>query len=125
MDPDGCLVGFVAHSIEKERKEAQRRLSLYRGNRPPLNLKNKIAILIDDGIATGATMRAAIAYVKKHGAQQIVVATPVATADTLMMLEPEVDKIFCILVPPVFFGVGAFYQSFPQTDDQTVIDLLS
>ncbi len=114
----------VADTIERERKEAQRRLDLYRGNRPPLNLKNKIALLIDDGIATGATMRAAIAYAKKQGAQKIIVGTPVATADTLMLLEPEVDQIISVLIPSTFLGIGAFYESFPQTEDDEVIALM-
>ena len=114
----------VAQTIEREHKEAQRRLNLYRGNRPPLNLKNKTVLLIDDGIATGATMRAAITYAKKQGAEKIIIGTPVATADTLMLLEPEVDQIVSVLIPSTFLGIGAFYESFPQTEDDEVISLL-
>lgn len=114
----------VAETIEKERKESKRRVALYRHGRQPLELKNKTVILVDDGIATGATMRAAIAYVKHQGARNIVVATPVGTPDVLSRLEQEVDEVVSVQRPETFLGISAFYETFPQTSDDEVIALL-
>jgi putative phosphoribosyl transferase len=111
-------------TIKKETEEAQRRLKLYRGNRPPLELAGKTVILVDDGIATGATMRATIQYAKTHGALKIIVAVPVAAVDTLDALQWKVDEIISVIVPTAFYGVGGFYHSFPQTSDQEVIDIM-
>ena len=125
MDSLGLLKEDVAQIIEEERKEAQRRLTTYRGNRAPLDVKNKIAIIVDDGIATGATMRAAIASACNLGAQKIVVAIPVAPPESLKEIRKEADEVICLFVPEVMLGVGAFYDLFAQTDDATVIELLS
>jgi len=111
--------------IEKERAESKRRVDLYRRGRPPLVLKGKTVILVDDGIATGATMRAAIAYAKEQGAQKIIVATPVATVDTLEKIAPEVDEVVSVLLPKTFMGISAFYDTFGQTSDDEVISLLA
>lgn len=110
--------------IEKERQESHRRLSLYRSGKSPLILKDKVVIIVDDGIATGATMRAAIAYVKQQGAQKIIVAAPVATVDTLETIASEVDEVVVVTLPKTFMGISAFYENFDQTSDQEVIDLL-
>ena len=114
----------VADTIEKERKESKRRLQLYRRDRPPLQLKDKVVIFVDDGIATGATMRAAIAYAKQQGAKKIIAATPVATVDTLEVISKEVDEVVSVILPKIFLGISAFYESFPQTPDEEVIALL-
>lgn len=110
--------------IEQEKREAARRLSLYRKSRPPLEVKNKIVILIDDGIATGATMRAAIASLRAHGAKKIIVAIPVAPLEILEQIEKDADEVICLSVPRMFFGVGQFYDSFAQTTDEEVIELM-
>ena len=112
-------------TIQKEKKESARRLLAYRGNKPILNLENKTVIIVDDGIATGATMRAAIASAKKQQAKKIVVATPVSTPETLQNIEQEVDDVVSVLMPTAFLGISAFYESFPQTTDEEVIALLS
>ncbi len=114
----------LADTIEKERKESKRRLQLYRRDRPPLQLKDKVVIFVDDGIATGATMRAAIAYAKQQGAKKIIAATPVATVDTLEVISKEVDEVVSVILPKIFLGISAFYESFPQTPDEEVIALL-
>ncbi len=114
----------VKETIAKETSEAQRRLKLYRQDRPPLILKDKIVLLVDDGIATGATMRAAIVYAKQQGAKRIVAATPVATVDTLELIEKEVDELVSVLLPKIFLGISAFYDSFGQTEDDEVIALM-
>lgn len=112
-------------TIQKERAESNRRLSLYRRGRPPLVLKDKTVIIVDDGIATGATMRAAIAYAKQQGAAKIIAATPVATVDILEQIAPEVDEVVSVLLPKTFLGISAFYDTFGQTSDDEVIELLS
>lgn len=115
---------YLKTEVEKEKQEAERRLKLYRGGRPPLDLKNKTVIISDDGLATGLTMRAAIATAKKLGAKKIVVAIPVAPPDAVELIKKEVDEIFYLDASPLFGAVGAFYQEFGQTTDEEVIDLL-
>lgn len=115
---------YLKNEAEKEKLEAERRLKLYRGSRPPLNLKNKTIIIVDDGLATGLTMRAAIVSVKKLGAQRIIVAIPVAPPDSVEFIKKEVDEIFYLDAPALFGAVGAFYKEFGQTTDEEVIDLL-
>ncbi len=114
----------LSPTIEKEKKEAARRLSLYRGSRKPLKLKDKVAILVDDGIATGATMRAAVSSARARGATKVIAAIPVAPIEALTILESEVDEFICISMPKIFLGVGAFYDSFEQTTDEEVIDIM-
>jgi putative phosphoribosyl transferase len=110
--------------INRERQELTRRLKAYRRDRPALNLKGKTAIIIDDGIATGATMLAAIESARELDAHKIVVATPVAPQEVYTMLESVVDEIICVATPTPFGAIGQFYTSFPQVEDQEVIDLL-
>ena len=114
----------VQHVIEKEQEELLRREHLYRGSRPFPNLKEKTVILIDDGIATGATMRAAIEALRKHKPASIVIAVPVAAYSTCEELAPLVEKIICPLRPIEFYAVGLWYENFPQTSDNEVIELL-
>lgn len=96
----------------------------YRGNRPPLDLTSKTAILVDDGVATGATMRAATLSARKKGASKIVVATPVIARDTLKTLEVEADDVLYLDAPSYFGAVGAFYQEFAQTTDEEVVAIM-
>jgi predicted phosphoribosyltransferase len=110
---------------EFELAELQRREALYREGRPPLELHGKVVILIDDGLATGSTMRAAIAAVRKLQAARIVVAIPVASADTFAAFSAEVDEIVCPLTPDDFHAVGQWYEDFAQTSDEDVRRLLT
>lgn len=114
----------MRETIKKETSEAQRRLQLYRHGKGPLAIKGKTVILVDDGIATGATMRAAIVYARQQAAKKIVVAVPVATVDTLEIIEKEADEVVSVMLPKIFLGISAFYDSFPQTEDEEVISLL-
>lgn len=115
---------WLEGEIEKEKKEAQRRLKTYRGDRPPLNLKNKTVLIIDDGIATGLTMRAAIVSVRAQNPKKTVVAVPVSAQDSAETIKKEADDLV-VLNTPLFFGaVGAFYENFPQTEDEEVVRLL-
>ena len=120
----GLQLDDLQNLIEKEKQESARRMNLYRAGREPLELAGKIVILVDDGIATGATMRAALLSVRSRGAKSIVVAVPVASAQALEDIRSEVDDLVYLLMPEQFFGVGGFYEDFPQIKDQEVIDLM-
>jgi predicted phosphoribosyltransferase len=109
---------------QRERVEVERREHAYRGDRPPLSLAGRTAILVDDGIATGATMRAGVAAARALGAAWVVVATPVAASEATALLEAEADEVICLQVPPDFRAVGAWYEDFPQLDDDEVRALL-
>ena len=132
ISEEGTMIGSVGgvgqeelfKIIEAEKKEAQRRLKLYRGKRPPLDLKGKTAILVDDGIATGATMKAAIVSARAKGAKKIVVAIPVIASDTAGVFEEEADDLVYLQAPLYFGAVGRFYEAFDQTNDDEVIRLL-
>ncbi|MBA2650410.1 MAG: phosphoribosyltransferase [Legionella sp.] len=115
---------FLQDVIEKEKKELQRREHLYRGNKSSPDLKEKIVILVDDGIATGATMRTAIQSIKKHNPKSIVVATPVAAYSTCKEIAPLVERVVCPLKPFNLFTVSIWYENFPQISDKEVIELL-
>lgn len=110
--------------IAKEKKEAERRLALYREKRGALMLKDKTVILVDDGIATGLTMKVAIGYIKKLGAQKIMVASPVAAKEAIDDIKKEVDDVRVLKIPPLFFAIGQFYENFPQVEDEEVIGIM-
>ena len=115
---------YLKEEKQKEQKIAEQRLAHYRGNKPPLSLKGKVALLIDDGLATGATMLAAIHSAKAKKAKKIVVAVPVAPAETIEKMRREADDVVCLHIPIFFGAVGAFYQLFDQTTDEEVMELL-
>jgi predicted phosphoribosyltransferase len=108
----------------REKMELERREILYRQDRPALNLRGRVAILVDDGLATGATMRAAAAALRKQGVAKIVVAVPVGAPETCREIEAEVDETICAVMPAFFHGVGQFYEDFSQTTDDEVRELL-
>lgn len=110
--------------IQSEQQELQRRELTYRGNRPFPTLKGKTIILVDDGIATGATMRAAIKALRQQHPDSIIMAVPVAAFSTCAEMEGLVDKIVCPLKPHQFYAVGAWYENFLQTSDDEVFELL-
>ncbi len=110
--------------IANEEKELQRRNDIYRSNRPFPDLHNKTIILVDDGIATGASIRAAIGALRKLNPAQIIVAVPVADKDICDDLAPLVDGLICPLQPPYLNAVGSWYEEFTQTEDEEVYALL-
>ncbi|MFN6518408.1 MAG: phosphoribosyltransferase [Nostoc sp. CreGUA01] len=114
----------IARVAVQEERELERREQLYRGNRPFPNLRGRTVILVDDGLATGATMWAATVAVQKQQSAAIVIAVPVAAAETCEQLEPEVNQIACISKPSPFYSVGLWYENFPQTTDEEVRELL-
>src|SRR5207249_11220582 len=101
-----------------------RRLQLYRGDRPPLPLHDKTVILVDDGLATGVTARAAVASLRQQQPRRLVLAVPVCAPETAELLRTEVDDLVCASVPRFFRAVGLWYHNFDQTTDQEVIALL-
>lgn len=115
---------YIENEIKKEKAEAERRLKLYRGKRPCLVLTGKTVIVLDDGLATGLTMRAAIKTVKARNPRRIVVAIPIGPPDSIEMIKREVDEIIYLDAPFFFGAVGAFYEEFSQTTDEEVIELL-
>ena len=108
----------------QEHHELARRERLYRGDRPPLDVRGKTVILVDDGLATGSTMFAAIAALKKLEPNQIIVAVPVAPPSTVDLIEKEVTELVSVMEPEPFDGVGRWYEDFSQTTDQEVRSLL-
>ncbi|MEW6572298.1 MAG: phosphoribosyltransferase [Bacillota bacterium] len=117
---DETKAQLVAHAVA----EINRRMRLYRGDKPLLSWRNRTIILVDDGIATGFTVTAALRSLRKADPKKIILAVPVAPPDTLENLRPEVDELICLLVPELFMAVGQFYYHFDQTSDQEVISLL-
>lgn len=111
--------------IQREQYELERRNTLYRKGKPAPDLNNKTVIIIDDGLATGATMRAAVAAVKALNPARTVVAVPVAPPETIAELEQDVDEVICLHMPDNLMGVGAWYDDFRQTSDEEVCELLS
>src|SRR6266576_490122 len=109
----------------KETAELERREHIYREGRPPPELRDRILILVDDGLATGATMRAAVKALRQRGVTRIVVAVPVGPPDTCRELEEEADETICLSTPPFFQAVGQYYEDFSQTSDDDVRELLS
>ena len=105
--------------IAKERPELERRRLAYRGKRPPLSIAGKTAIIVDDGVATGTTMKVAIRALKRRSPREIIVAIPVAPPDTLAELAQEADRIVCLSQPVRFHALSYHYRSFaPLTDDE-------
>ncbi len=114
---DDATIDAVAR---REQAELERRLRTYRGDRPLPAIAGRLAILVDDGIATGATVRAAIAALREQHPARVVVAVPVAPPDTVAFLRREADEVVCLATPEPFLGVARWYRSFPQLSDQEV-----
>lgn len=115
----------LQHLMELEHSELARREHLYRGNRPPLQLTDQLVILIDDGLATGLTMQAAIGAVRKLNPRRIVVAAPVGSAEACDQIEREVGTVICPLQPRPFYSVGLWYRRFEPTTDEEVRECLA
>jgi len=118
-------VAYLEREIATQMEEIKRRKEKYRGNRPDPLLTDKKVILVDDGIATGFTMLAAIGSVKAKRPQSLTVAVPVAPPDTASFLQETVDQLVCLALPSPFGSVGQFYADFSQVSDQEVVQLLN
>ncbi|HOG45917.1 MAG TPA: phosphoribosyltransferase family protein [Anaerolineae bacterium] len=115
---------YIQVATEQARQEIDRRLQVYRNGRPPLQVRGKNIVLVDDGVATGATTLAAIRYLRKQEPAELTLAVPVGPPDTMAMLSHEVDRAVVLYSPELFWAVGAFYQHFEQTSDEEVVELL-
>jgi predicted phosphoribosyltransferase len=116
---------YLDEEIAKKREVIVELSKLYRKNQSIKNINNKIVIIIDDGIATGYTMLVAIQFAKKHGAEQIIIATPVISQDSFSKIKNNADSIIYISLPNEFFSVGQFYDQFDQISDDEVSKLLN
>lgn len=114
----------VERLLTSAKQELQRRETVFRGSRAALDLRGRTVVLVDDGVATGSTMRAAIEGVKRLGAARIIVAAGVMPLSTSLLLRSEVDDVVCLLTPREFRAVGLFYEEFPQLSDDDVRALL-
>ena len=115
---------YIKKEVFEQTEEIKRRLNKYKGNENFPDVKNKTVIIIDDGIATGFTIQAAIKSIKKHDAKKIILAVPVAPQDTISLLEKIVDEVICLFIPDEFYAVGLHYKSFEQTTDEEVFNIV-
>jgi putative phosphoribosyl transferase len=120
----GVSTKFIIEETERQKQEIHRRLRLYRQDGGYPNVKGLDVIVVDDGIATGSTMKAALASVKNRGAHSVTVAVPVGPPQTIEELEKLADRVVCLYTPEFFQAIGQFYSDFRQTQDEEVIELL-
>jgi len=116
---------YIKAEVKRQEEEIKRRIQKYLGDKPRVPIKGKIVILIDDGVATGATIRAAIASIRKRKPALIVLAIPVGLIDTIEELRKDADRVICLMTPEPFFAIGQFYENFEQTSDEEVIQILN
>ena len=129
IDPEATAVlgvsgGALDAIVARETAELDRRVALYREDRPPLDLAGCTAIVVDDGIATGVTDAAALRAVRRREPGRLVLAVPVCSPDSAQRLREEADEIVCLHAPPLFHGVGQWYRDFSQTSDDEVLSVL-
>ena len=115
---------YLEAETSRQLAEIERRRKIYRGNEPPLDITGRTAIVIDDGIATGATMKAVLKALARTKPRKLVLAVPVAPQDSLDDLRGSADEIVCLMTPESFFAVGMYYRDFQQTSDEEVVELL-
>lgn len=121
----GASRAYIDEQAQTEWREIERRRALYLRGRAPLPVRGATAIVVDDGIATGTTVRAALKTLRRRGAARIVLAVPVAPHDTLMALQREVDRIVCLAEPQPFRAIGLHYRDFEQLSDEQVLAALA
>ncbi|MEV4202648.1 phosphoribosyltransferase [Micromonospora globbae] len=115
----------IADTVRREQAELDRREQLYRAGRPPLDLTGRTAVIVDDGLATGATARAAVEVARQLGARRVVVAVPVGSQEAYEMLSAEADQVICAQHPVEFIAVSAYYEDFHEVTDEEVTDTLT
>jgi putative phosphoribosyl transferase len=115
---------YIEAETSRQLAEIERRRKIYRGQEPALDITGRTAIVIDDGIATGATMKAVLKALARSKPRKLVLAVPVAPQDSLDDLSGDADEIVCLVTPESFFAVGMYYRDFEQTSDEEVVELL-
>ena len=121
----GVSQDFIEAEVEREKTEIKRRLQKYRGDSSPPQLAKREVIVIDDGVATGSTLKAALLSLTKVGAKSVTVAVPVGPVDTVKELKRHADHVVCLSTPEPFYAIGEFYGDFDQTTDEEVTELLA
>jgi predicted phosphoribosyltransferase len=120
----GVSQEYLRQEIDAQQEEIRRRSAAYRGNRPPVPLEGKVAVVVDDGVATGGTAAAALRWARARGAAKVILAVPVAPAEAVARLRQEADEVRVLDTPEPFYAVGQWYESFPQVSDERVVELL-
>ena len=120
----GVTADYLEREIQTQEREIERRERTYRGPRPPVEVRGKIAIVVDDGVATGGTAIAALRWARGAGAERVVLAVPVAPGRALGRLRDEADEVVVLSAPDPFSAVGEWYHSFGQTSDREVVEAL-
>jgi putative phosphoribosyl transferase len=120
----GVTVGELAGIENRERKEMVGRAQVFRAGLPAIELSGRTAIVVDDGVATGSTAKAACRVARARGAARVIMATPVASTSAVAALRNEADEVVCLETPASFWAVGQWYRDFGQTPDSQVVDLL-
>jgi putative phosphoribosyl transferase len=115
---------YLERAIAQEEEEIRRRSEAFRGGREQVPLEGKVAVVVDDGVATGGTAAAALRWARAQGAAQVILAVPVAPSAAVAKLARDADEVVCLETPEPFFAVGQWYLDFPQTSDQEVVALL-
>lgn len=116
---------YIRAEASRQAEEIRRREAAYRGDRPPIPLAGRVVIVVDDGVATGASTRVALRAVRRMQPARLILAVPVGPPESLRSLAREADEVVCVMAPRPFGAVGAFYENFGQTSDQEVVDLLA
>jgi predicted phosphoribosyltransferase len=129
IDPEAIAVlgvngGVLEAIVERETAELRRRVALYRGERAPIELTDRTAIVVDDGIATGVTDAAALRAVRRRNPDRLILAVPVCAPDSAQRLREEADEVVCLQTPSLFYGVGQWYRDFSQVTDEEVVAVL-
>jgi putative phosphoribosyl transferase len=120
----GVSDDYLEREIAEQEEEIRRRTDTYRGGRPPLEVRGRAAVVVDDGVATGGTSAAALRWARGQGASRVVLAVPVAPREAVSRLSKDADEVVCLATPDPFFAVGQWYEAFPQTSDDEVVSLL-
>ena len=120
----GVTREYLDREVAEQEEEIRRRAEAYRGGRPPTEIRGRVAVVVDDGVATGGTAAAALRWARSQGAARVVLAVPVAPREAVRRLAGECDEVVCLDTPEPFMAVGQWYLSFPQTSDDEVISLL-
>jgi putative phosphoribosyl transferase len=121
----GMSEAMLEATLERESAELRRRVERYRGGRPAVPVEGRAVIVVDDGLATGLTVLAAVRALRKRGARTIVVAVPVGSSEAIAMLRDDADSVVCAMVPERLMGVGLWYEDFAPVSDEEVVSLLA